>query len=405
MAGVVGSRASLARLSVWREWRLLLLGLISLMLAACSGTSNMGSLLSDSPQDQKVAPEPVLESPSGRKVALLLPLSGNGTETVALALKQAAEMALADQGGGGISLVVKDTGGTAAGAKTAAQAALAEGTELILGPLLSAEVEAVSPVASAQNIPVIAFSSVASVARPGTYLMSFLPDQEVSAIFQYGVANGYRNIAALYPRSQYGTAVEESALKYAASFGASVSPVGRFPRENPAASPDIARIAGSLQTAGDGQALFLPEGGSTLKSVADLLERNGVSAANVKLIGTGLWDDAVAPGVSLVQGGWYAGVSPDLVAAFEAKYSGRFGSKPPRIASLAYDAATLAATLAARGGFGAEMITSASGFQGQNGLFRFNRNGLIERGLAILEMTPQGPRELSPPPSRFGAGS
>ncbi len=360
MAEVVGTRASLARLMTWREWRLLLLGLISLSLAACSGASNMGSLLSDSPQEQKQAPEPLPENPSGRKVALLLPLTGNGTEAVAQALKQAAEMALADQGGGGISLVVKDTGGTAAGAKNAAQAALADGTELILGPLLSAEVEAVSPLASARNVPVIAFSSVSSVARPGTYLMSFLPDQEVSAVFRYSVSKGYRSIAALYPRSQYGSAVEEAALKYAAAYGASVSPVGRFQRESPAASPDVPRIAGSLQAAGDGQALFLPEGGTALKSVAALLESNGVSAANVKLIGTGLWDDAVAPGVPLVQGGWYAGVSPDLVAAFDAKYAGRYGSKPPRIASLSYDAATLAATLAGRGGFDPDMITSSS---------------------------------------------
>jgi hypothetical protein len=235
--------------------------------------------------------------------------------------------------------------------------------------------------------------------------MSFLPEQEVSAIFRYSVANGYRNIAALYPRSQYGTAVEEAALKQAAIHGASVSPVGRFPRETPQQSPDIPRIAQSLQGGNGDQALFLPEGGAALKSVAGLLESSGVSGSSVKLIGTGLWDDGVAPGVPLVQGGWYAGVSPDLVAAFDRKYASRHGSKPPRIASLGYDAATLAATLAASGGFGRDMITSGSGFQGQNGLFRFNANGLIERGLAILEVTPEGPREISPAPTRFNAGS
>ena len=43
-------------------------------------------------------------------------------------------------------------------------------------------------------------------------------------------------------------------------------------------------------------------------------------------------------------------------------------------------------------------------FQGQNGLFRFRSNGLIERCLSILEMTPSGPQVAAQAPSRFGAG-
>jgi hypothetical protein len=60
--------------------------------------------------------------------------------------------------------------------------------------------------------------------------------------------------------------------------------------------------------------------------------------------------------------------------------------------------------LARQGSFEAEAITSSDGFQGQNGLFRFRRDGRIERGLAILEMTSNGPQVVAQPPSRFGAG-
>ena len=55
-------------------------------------------------------------------------------------MKQAAEMALVDIGGSGITLSPRIRGGSSAGAQTAAQAALDEGAELILGPLLAAEV-------------------------------------------------------------------------------------------------------------------------------------------------------------------------------------------------------------------------------------------------------------------------
>ncbi len=122
------------------------------------------------------------------------------------------------------------------------------------------------------------------------------------------------------------------------------------------------------------------------------------------ILGTGLWDDSVTRSTPIAQGGWYAGVSPKLVASFNSKYSGAYGSEPPRIASLAYDAVSLASGLARKGDFSISAITDAAGFQGTNGLFRFRQDGLIERGLAILEMTSTGPQIVAQPPGRFGAG-
>ena len=50
------------------------------------------------------------------------------------------------------------------------------------------------------------------------------------------------------------------------------------------------------------------------------------------------------------------------------------------------------------------MNSVSAGFRGQNGLFRFRDNGLVERALSILEMTVNGPRVLQPAPDKFGAG-
>ena len=65
---------------------------------------------------------------------------------------------------------------------------------------------------------------------------------------------------------------------------------------------------------------------------------------------------------------------------------------------------SLVTGLARKGDFSSTAITDAGGFQGQNGLFRFRSDGLIERGLAILEMTSDGPHVVAQPPNRFGAG-
>ena len=87
--------------------------------------------------------------------------------------------------------------------------------------------------------------------------------------------------------------------------------------------------------------------------------------------------------------------------SFDQKYAALHGAKPPRLASLAYDAATLAVNLARRGDFSTAAIAAPQGFQGANGLFRFRDNGLIERGLAILEMGPGGPDVIAPAPTAF----
>src|SRR5262249_50247224 len=139
-------------------------------------------------------------------------------------------------------------------------------------------------------------------------------------------------------------------------------------------------------------ALLLPEGGEALRSLGATLEQNGVTPEKVKVLGTGLWDDSVTRSTPIAQGGWYAGVSPQLVENFNSKYWCADGGTPPRIASLAYEAVSLASGLAHKGDFSSAAITDAAGFQGQNGLFRFRQDGLIERALAILEMTSNGPQ-------------
>jgi branched-chain amino acid transport system substrate-binding protein len=395
-------KTSLARVFLFWEWRVWLAGLLALTLSACGG-SGIGSLFSDSQPEESAGPA---VPPAGVKVALLLPLSSPEAKSVAGALKQAAELALVDAGNSGITLITKDTAGTTGGAQAAAQAALDEGAQLVLGPLFEAEVRAVSPVARGRGVNVIAFSSVSSAAGSGTYLMSFLPGEEVTAVVRYAAANGYRNIAALIPQSQYGQAVEKALNLAAEAHGVEVNAMQSYKRESGAIDEPVRSIGASVAETGSGQALFLPEGGELLRALGSKLQQNSVDPKAIKILGTGLWDDQVAPQVPIVQNGWYAGVAPDLQQGFEGKYSSAYGGKPPRIASLGYDATFLAINLAKAGGkFSAAAITNVDGFKGQNGLFRFRQNGLIERGLSIVEMTPQGPRVIAPAPSRFGAGS
>jgi ABC-type branched-subunit amino acid transport system substrate-binding protein len=340
------------------------------------------------------------------KVALLLPLSAPGqTAVIGKALKNAAETALLDSGSQNIQLITKDTLGNADGARTAANAALNDGASLILGPLLSSEVQAISPIARQRGVPVIAFSSVASVAGNGVYLMSFLPSEEVANLIRFASQQGIKNIAAMVPQNAYGSAAEQALSEAAGRHGVQIVAMDRYPRNAGGATTVAQAVAGKVSNPTNNiQGLFLPEGGEMLAAAANGLANSGLSAGRVRMLGTGLWDERSTSSIALINGGWYAGVAPALVERFDSRYRQTYGNSPPRIASLAYDAVSLA-VIAGRNAPGGRISTSAitnpEGFRGVNGLFRFRQSGLIERGLSILEVTPTGPREVSPAPQRF----
>jgi len=369
-------------------------------LAACSGSLKG---LFDSGQPQ-TAPQTQLPTATGVKVALILPLSGPGeTARIGQAMKQAAEMALFDSGNPGIVLITKDSAGSASGASAAARAALAEGAELILGPLLANEVQAVSPLARAQNVPVIAFSSVSATAGSGTYLLSFLPEEEVGAIVRHISRNGMRSVIAMLPKSQYGATIERALTEAGRQDGVQITGIERFSR-TPEGITTPARNAAAAVNSGSAKALMIAEGGDLLRQLGFALQQAGFAPTQAKVIGTGLWDDAATRSIPIAMGGWYAGVAPDLIARFDQRYRKTYSFSPPRLASLSYDAVSLAIILA-RGEpgrrFSAAAITNPEGFQGINGLFRFRSNGLSERGLSILEITPSGPRVIAAAPQRF----
>jgi len=151
-------------------------------------------------------------------------------------------------------------------------------------------------------------------------------------------------------------------------------------------------------------AVLLPEGGTLLRALAPLLPYYDVDPHQVKFLGTGLWDDPIIGREPALDGGWFAAPSPDARNAFLTRFSQAYGTSPPRISSLSFDGVALAGSLAKlpRGQrFSAATLTSPNGFTGIDGIFRFAPDGGTERGLAVLEVTANGFKVVSPAPTTF----
>ncbi|MFX9630905.1 ABC transporter substrate-binding protein, partial [Acinetobacter baumannii] len=61
--------------------------------------------------------------------------------------------------------------------------------------------------ASPAAVPVLSFSSDATVAAPGVFVLGFLPQQDADRIVSYAVSKGKKRIAALLPDDGYGQVV------------------------------------------------------------------------------------------------------------------------------------------------------------------------------------------------------
>jgi ABC-type branched-subunit amino acid transport system substrate-binding protein len=313
-------------------------------------------------------------------------------------------MALAEFNSPNIQLLVKDDGGNSAGAQQAAQQALDEGAEIIIGPLFAQSVRAVGGVARRRGIPVIAFSTDASVAARGVYLLSFLPESDVARIVDYAVANGKRSFAAMLSEGAYGNVVEAAFKQEVARKGARIVALERY-----AIDPGRMQVPAKLvaQAARAADAVFIPEGPEVVPSVVQALTAAGLNTRRVQLMGTGLWDDPRIFSDASLQGGWYAAPDSTGFRNFTARYRTRYGQDPVRTATLAYDAVALVAALVKTQGpqrFSEQTLTNASGFAGIDGLFRFRSDGTNQRGLAVMQVEPGGSRIISPP-SRSFSGS
>jgi ABC-type branched-subunit amino acid transport system substrate-binding protein len=339
------------------------------------------------------------------RVGIILPFSSTtpGTRNLAAAMLKAAELALFDGGNRDILLITADEGATPDAAGAAAVKLLGDGAEIIVGPLFGPSVSAVAPIARERGIPVLAFSTERSVAGNGVYLLSFLPQSEIKRVVNYAVAQGHHNFAAMVPQTPYGDVISGAFSDAVKSAGATAVDVERFAPSASAVMVPSAAIAKS-----NADAVIIAQGGGVLRAIAPSLAFNGLDPTKVKLLGTGLWDDAGIIKEQSLDGGWFAAPEPNADNAFNEKYRAVYGATPPQLASLAYDAVSLV-TLLATGTpyhrFTPAALMDPNGFAGVNGIFRFNVDGTSERGLAVLEVQQDGFHVVSPAPKTFQARS
>ena len=366
---------------------------ISFFLLACEFDT---SRLSSDRDEVVIDPVPV---------ALLIPSSAKAAAPVAASLENAARLAVADLKNVKIDLRVYDTVGNAEIAARQAQKAVDEGAKVIVGPLYGEAANAVGLAVADKNVNVLSFSNNSAIAGGNVFVLGKTFDNTAKRIVDFAASQGKMRAMIVHPNNVEGSfgrlALERAAMDTPLEIVATQS--FEFSQDGVVSAVPLIRAAVEIEEV---DLIFLTSTtAGALGLLVQMLPEAGIEPDMVQFAGLARWDvpaqNLALPGV---QGGWFA--LPDYRKAerFSARYKEAYGAQPHQLAGLAYDGiAALGALLAAGEGerFNAKALTQPAGFEGVDGIFRLNKDGTNQRGLAVAKVLNKQVVVLDPAPSSF----
>ena len=382
-----------------------------------SGSGNAGTPADDDPTASstqfaalppatgpEARPPGIADRPTARatplRVGVLLPLSGAYAAT-GRELFQAAEMALFEVDATGVELLPRDTASDADTAREAFLELAGDGVSLVIGPLFAWTTEAVVPEAGSRGIPVLALSNDISVAGRDAWMLGVHPRGAVRRIIRHVLATSNQRVGLIAPETGYGNAVVEAyQLEVAPQNRSSVIRYGEDSEPSAVVQQFVDGAPGAAHRAGD--AILIAARGQALRAMAAELAYRNVAPDQVRYLGLSGWRTSDLRGEPALVGGRFADLPEDSLRQFAARFLQIYGTPPSRTAALAYDAAAVAANMAAVDpDRRPARLQAPQGFRGLLGAFRLLPDGTVERGFDVYEVTRDGYSLLEPAPARF----
>lgn len=355
----------------------LAIGLIAIAVSACVPASEV----------------PVARGGSGGlQVALLVP-GGSGQasdELLARSLQNAARLAISDLGGVKIDLRVYNTAGQPELAQSMAAQAVAEGAQIILGPVFAQEANAAGIAAAPAGVNVLSFSNNPDIAGNNVFILGQTFGSTARRLARYAVENGKTRFMIVNDRNTAGELGRSAIQAGAAEAGATVVGEGSYEFSQNGVVQAASGIVATARAAGADAVFLTADTAGALPLISQLLADNGLGPATIQYIGLTRWDiPAETLGLPGVQGGWFALPDPRLYAQYQQRYLTAFGEPPHPISGLAYDGIAAIGALINQGTQGAvtaAALTQGSGFVGVGGIFRLRADGTNDRGLAVAQI-------------------
>lgn len=349
-------------------------------------------------REDKEGPEKPLPKTEYR-VGILVPLSGRDAH-VGQSLYNAAKIALFNTPDHRMSLIPFDTKSSEEGTIKAFDRAIKRKIRVVVGPLRSNEAVKIKAKARRLRIPMIAFTNDIEIAENGIFVFGFDTSEQIRRLFQYTYNRSLRNVVAVIPDNPLGNRIAKDLNQISQDGLVRTLDIVRY---NPNSQKHLEEVRAIKENSYE--AIFIPEGGTHLKTILSSLLYEGVPLKNMKILGTGLWLDQDAQNIPALQGAWFVAPSVSGFDKFSALYFHSYKKYPLRICTLAFDAVQMLAALSKNtqieNPLSLEQLTKSQGFLGIDGLFRLNIHGDTERGLAVYTISANEFRMIDPAPKDF----
>jgi ABC-type branched-subunit amino acid transport system substrate-binding protein len=341
------------------------------------------------------------------KIALLVPLSGRA-QKIGKAISDAAQMALFESGNTEFQIIPLNTGDTPDMAELAAKDAVAQGAEVIIGPVFADAVSAVAPIAREHGIKVFSFSNNKSVAGNGVYLLGLMPEQQVERVVNFAANKKVKGFSAVLPDNLFGNQVADIVRKQTSWYGSSIRKLHFYSSAQPNFSGAADAIDAALKERNIipnrmSEALVIPETGYNLTQIVKALENKGINTNTIRLLGTALWDNRDVLSNRTLENAWYVAPAFEKYDPFIERFGAAFGYESEdvfAISALGYDAVNLAMELS-NSDYATSEIHRQSGFSGVRGIYRFDAKGISQRGYAVYEIRDGSAHVIDAAPGRF----
>ena len=136
------------------------------------------------------------------RVGLLIPKTGPNSR-LGTELLRGAELALFAMRDPSIELLSFDTAGGPAAAMAARQAMAAD-VDIVVGPLFSQSVIAARSIIGQRGVPMLALSNNLQIADQASWLLGYMPEQQIELLLGHALTVGHSKIAILVEESPFG---------------------------------------------------------------------------------------------------------------------------------------------------------------------------------------------------------
>lgn len=329
------------------------------------------------------------------KVGILLPLSGENA-SFGKKTKEGIDLAVnANNQGNIIQLIDKDSGSSTQQTEAAVSSlALADGAQIVIGPLLSSQAPVAADAARLRGMPMITFSKNNSF-NPGggVYRLGATSRSQMESLVDAAVNQGrMTRLALIYPETPVGTEFADEFRR--ALRAVNLEPV--FDKSYTGGQDSILMSLAEEAANADPQGIFCPDNIET--AARFFMNIPDPVRARVSPLGTAAWDEsrqlknsATALDGAIFPTVFFSQSSSPAVQKFVESYRATYNTAPDLLSAQGFDAAMLTVTVAQSGARDRQGIQGAlesiSSYSGLTGMLSVLPSGEIQRKYVVLVLS------------------